>query len=398
MSQSSGYHRLLKVLFVNHTGKVGGAEASLLTLLNALASLHSDKVELAIAAPEDGHLLKCASAIGVRTIPTRRIKRLRRPRRANEIAITATTLLCGLVESIRVLREISPHIVHCNSLQCGVYFSIPTVLMGIPMVWHCRDVLMPHLAAKIVGMRSNAIIAISKSVAKVLSAHSLPEFKIHTIYNAVDTAQLEGAKEVDVRDFRTRCGVPEGGLLVGMVAHIVPWKRHDIFIKAASIISQQRDDVRFVIVGGDIFDEHELWLGYLMQLRSELSLKEKLTFAGAQNDMAVVMNAIDILVHPTPMEPFGRAVAEAMAAGKAVVAINAFGPAELISDGENGLLVSSPTPEEIAHAILRLIDDASLRESVGRMARKFVAEHLSPQFHANSVLKLWIEVLGKSSF
>lgn len=399
MSRGNGFPQRLKVLLVNHTGKVGGAEASLLTLLEALVSSHGDEVEITLAAPDDGHLLESAEAIGVRTIRTRWIKRLHRPKSARELVVAVKVLLRGAVDALQTLNIASPHIVHCNSLQSALYYALPTALKHTPMVWHCRDVLMPRLIARFIGMRSSAVIAISNAVVKMLSACGVPEGKVRVIYNAVNVAQFERPCKAAVSEFRKRCNVPDEGLLIGMVAHIVPWKRHDIFIRMASMLSKRYSNVRFVIVGGDIFGEHERWLKQLMQLANELSLGSKLAFVGAQKDMTTVMNAIDILVHPSPMEPFGRAIIEAMAAGKATVAVNAFGPAELISDGENGLLAQAPTPEALAGVVSRLIEDGALRERIGNAARRFVAERFSPQVHAKAILRLWLEVsnLGKSS-
>lgn len=394
MSRGNGSPQRLKVLLVNHTGKVGGAEASLLTLLEALVSSHSGEVEITLAAPDDGHLLESAESIGVRTISTRWIKRLRRPKSSRELALAAMALLRGAMDALQTLHTASPHIVHCNSLQSALYFALPTTLKCTPMVWHCRDVLMPRLIARLIGTRSSAVIAISNAVAKALLACGVSEGKVRVIYNAVNAAKFEHPYKAAVSEFRRRCGVIDDGLLIGMVAHIVPWKRHDVFIRMASMLSKRHPDVRFVIVGGDIFSEHEQWLKQLVQLGDELSLSSRLAFVGAQKDMTTVMNAIDILVHPSPMEPFGRAIIEAMAAGKAVVAVNAFGPAELISDGENGLLAQAPTPEALANAVNRLIEDDAFRERMGDAARQFVAKRFSPQVHANAILNLWLDVFN----
>lgn len=395
MSQGNGYRHWLKVLFANHTGKVGGAEASLLTLLRALTSLHGNTIKIALAAPSDGHLLAYADAAGVHILPVNRLRRLKRPKDAIDAIKLALSLLRGTADASFTLHAFSPHIVHCNSLQATLYFALPTTLRRLPIIWHCRDVLMPRSAARIAGICSSAIIAISNAVSNALIELGIPREKIHVIYNAVDVTSLEQADHSAVSRFREMCGVPEDGLLIGMVAHIVPWKRHDIFIHMAGIMARERKHAQFVIVGGDMFGEHKDWIGELMELRDKLALKDRLLFAGVRDDIATVMNAIDILVHPTPTEPFGRAIVEAMAVGKAVIAINAFGPAELISDGINGLLVDSPTPEALAQAAIRLIDDPQLRKSIGSAARMFVAERLSPPHHADAILKLWQKVLSK---
>ena len=391
VSQSIGYQRKLKVLFVNHTGKVGGAEVSLLTLLDWLNRLYGKSIQLMLAAPDDGDLLERAERCGVIIFPTNWLKRLKRPSNMRHLLNMIASIGRGSLKALKLLHSISPHIVHCNSLQSSLYFVLPTAFKRLPLVWHCRDLLMPKVVARFVGAFCDAIISISSAVAKELIKLGISERKVRLIYNAVDVSALKHVNDEQVKRFREACGVGEDGILVGMIAHMTPWKRHDLFIRMASSVAKERKDVRFVIVGGDIFEEQSGWLCFLSRMTKELSLEGALKFVGECKDIAIAVNAIDILVHPSPTEPFGRAIAEAMAVGKAVVAINAFGPAELIKHQENGLLVPSATPEALSKAVLRLVENEPLRLKLGEAAAKFVQTHLSPQLHAEKVFQLWLE-------
>jgi len=391
MSRSIGYQRKLKVLFVNHTGKVGGAEVSLLTLLDWLHRLYGDSIQLILTAPDDGSLLARAERCGALVFPANWLKRLKRPTNGRQLLGAVASVGRGSLKAFMLVHSVSPHIVHCNSLQSSLYFVLPTALKRLPLVWHCRDLLMPKAVARFVGAFCDAVISISSAVANELVKLGVRKKKIKLIYNAVDVSALKCVADELVKRFREACGVRDGSILVGMIAHMTPWKRHDLFIRMASLVAKERKDVRFVIVGGDIFEEQSEWLCSLSRMVKELSLEGVLTFAGECKEIAIAVNAIDILVHPSPTEPFGRAIAEAMAVGKAVVAVNAFGPAELIKHEENGLLVPSATPQALAEAVLKLVEDEPLRSKLGEAAAKFVQARLSPQLHAEKVFQLWLE-------
>ncbi len=78
---------------------------------------------------------------------------------------------------------------------------------------------------------------------------------------------------------------------------------------------------------------------------------------------------MDVFVHASDREPFGIVVIEAMALGKPVIAGAGGGPAEIITDGENGVLVPYGDEESLARAILRYLDDHAFAARVGAAAR-----------------------------
>ena len=103
-----------------------------------------------------------------------------------------------------------------------------------------------------------------------------------------------------------------------------------------------------------------------------LGLGDRVTFPG-RVDHATAMRLFagcSSFVLPSRHEPFGIVNLEAMAAGKAVVATRVGGVPEIVTDGENGLLVEPEDSAELATALRRLADDAALRERLGAAGRQ----------------------------
>lgn len=124
-----------------------------------------------------------------------------------------------------------------------------------------------------------------------------------------------------------------------------------------------------LVVGG----EHPLEPEYGPWLRGfarELGLADRVRFTGYQANVAEWMAAMDIVVNASRGEPFGMAIVEAMALGKAVVGPRDGGPLEIVRDGEDGLLVPPGDSVSLAGALRRLLEDPSERARLGREARR----------------------------
>ena len=175
-----------------------------------------------------------------------------------------------------------------------------------------------------------------------------------------------------VNRFRERLGADDGGCIIGMVAALVPWKGHRIFIRAAREVCRIDENVRFVIAGGDTFGDHPGYLDDLRKTCTEASLDGRLTFTGHVEDVMPLMAACDIVVLPSSNEPFGRVILEAMALEKAVVAVGAGGPRDIIEHGVSGILVDPHDHGVIAAEIMKLVDDPDKRRGMGRAGRERV--------------------------
>lgn len=126
-----------------------------------------------------------------------------------------------------------------------------------------------------------------------------------------------------------------------MVAHLVPWKRHDLFVEAAILLRDFRDaagrPITWTIAGSDLFGEHADYVASLRRRIDEAGLTDRFVWLEGRS-AADILPGLDLLVHPTAEEPFGRVICEAMAAGVPVVACDAAGPGSILEDGKTGFL------------------------------------------------------------
>ena len=357
----------MRILSVNTVGVAGGAERSLADLLPPLAALGH---ELAVACPR-GFLGEAAAAAGadVYTIPT---VRLRRPSPRHPGRLTGWLSLPAVCFRLAgIIRKRHPGAVHANSL--AAMLALPP-LHGLPALWHVRDLRLPRAAARLAALRAGAIVAISPAVAARLRELLPPgqHAKIALIPNGIpmpDPAALPGRAEA-----RRRLGLPPTAPLAGMLAHFIPWKRHDRLIAAAAALAARHPGLRFAIAGNDLFGEHA---DYVRRLRAQIAaagLEQRVILLGAVDQPMTFLRALDLLVHPADDEPFGRVVCEAMAAGTPVVAMNRGGPATILEHDVTGWLVDPGTPGALPVAVERLRADDTRRARLAARAAARVRE------------------------
>lgn len=129
-----------------------------------------------------------------------------------------------------------------------------------------------------------------------------------------------------------------------------------------------------------------LWLagdgperGALTALANDLDISERVHFLGWQDESQAVMRGADMLVCPSRHEPFGNVIAEAMACGKPVIATRSNGALELLEDGVSGLLAPIDDAQALAGLMRQLAGDETLKSKLGKAARAFWKDHLSPE-------------------
>jgi glycosyltransferase involved in cell wall biosynthesis len=170
--------------------------------------------------------------------------------------------------------------------------------------------------------------------------------------------------------------MPDDVELITFVGRVVPWKGPREFIAAMAVVARQHNNTRFLLVG-DANETPE----YVAELRQQINaegLHDRVTFIEHLSDMQAAYRASSVLIHASiEPEPFGMVVIEAMQAGTPVVAARSGGPLEIIEDGVSGLLVDPTNTAELAAAVIRLLDDAPLRQSIIAAAERRVADRFS---------------------
>ncbi len=191
-----------------------------------------------------------------------------------------------------------------------------------------------------------------------------------------------------------RLGVTDADCLIGIVAHILPHKGYDDLFQALALIREKVPNIRCLIVGEA---PRKRYLQRLLHLAERLSVRDRLTLVGMQDDVAPFLHAMDLFVLPSHTEGLPITILEAMAAGRPVVATAVGGIPEVVRDGETGILVPERDPRQLADAVLRLLETPGLAKAMGEAGRKRIEEAFTVEREARQTSLLYRQLLGARS-
>ena len=203
-------------------------------------------------------------------------------------------------------------------------------------------------------------------------AHGFPSNKLVMIPNGIDVERFcpdHKARE----EFRKKLGIADTESLIGLVGRIDPMKGHATFLRAAAILINGRQNVRFVCVG----EGPENYRRTLLSLTEELGLSNMVTWAEATDHMEAIYNALDVATCCSSYgEGFSNAIGEAMACGIPCVVTDVGDSKRIIGDA--GSVVMVDDPRALAEAWRRVLDmgDAE-RMKLGQRARARITQHFS---------------------
>lgn len=345
----------LRVAFLDHVATLSGAELALSRLIAALPNVDAHVILGADGALR-GALEQAGAAVEILPLDER-ARDVRRAQLGLHRASTSAALLTARYawRLARRLRDLDPDVVHANSLKSGYYGVLAARLAGKPVIWHLHDRLtadyLPPLAARLtrtaVRWLPDVVVCNSRETRRAAALPAAPADPV--IANPCCLATGSGRRSGDA--VRT----------IGMVGRLTPWKGQDVFLRAFAAVAADMPGLEARVIGAALFGEDD-YAGGLRDLARDLGIGDRVIFTGFIPDVARELAGLDILVHASVVpEPFGQVVVEGLAAGVPVVASNAGGPAETITDEGNGLLVPPGDVAALAAALRRLIADAALR-------------------------------------
>jgi glycosyltransferase involved in cell wall biosynthesis len=387
----------MRVLYVNHTAAVSGAERSLLALLAALPA----SVEPLVASPR-GRLSDAVERLGVATTEitetagSLRVHPLHTPRALAEMSFAA--LQIG-----RVARRHRAEIVHANSIRAGLELALARVGPAAKIV-HVRDCLPPGALTtatmRLIATTATTVLANSDYTAGTVRS-AAASARLEVMHPAIDIAEFDPAR-IDRADARAKLGVAgTRRVLLGVVAQLSPWKGQDTAIEALRLLRAQEVDAHLLLIGSAKFVanatrfDNEQYVAGLHRLIAEAGLGDRVSFLGERDDVPQLVRALDVLLLPSHEEPFGRALLEAMALEVPVLATNVGGPAELVREGRDGYLLPPREPEAWADGVRRIVEGPEQGHALGAAGRERVAEAFSAEDHAAAMLAVYERAVAR---
>ena len=192
-----------------------------------------------------------------------------------------------------------------------------------------------------------------------------------TIHSGMNIEAFLNAHRDDT--LRESLGISRDDLVVGKIARLFRLKGHEFLFEAASRICRTVPNVKFLLVGDGIYRER------IERLVEERGLRSHFVFAGlvSPSEIPRYVALMDVLVHLSLREGLPRALPQALACGKPVVAFDMDGAREVCLDGQTGFLVRAEDVPGLSAAVIRLLQDKELAHRMGTQGRELVQEQFS---------------------
>ena len=380
--------RPVRVLVLDHTGELGGAELALVRLLEVLGP----DVDVRVLLFSDGPLVSRLRAAGavVEVLPldpgTASTSRSALGRAGLAQLVSLARLVPFTWRLSRRVRALRPDVVHTTSLKADVLGVVPARVARAALVWHVHDRIaddyLPAPVARAFRWASTRfpaeVVVNSRATASTLpgpSTVAYPGF-------AADQVRTDGR--------------PSAGRspVVGMVGRISPTKGQLELVRAARGVLDEHPDATFRVVGAPSFGAQE----YAEQVHAEalrLGVAERVVWAGFVVDPSAELDGFDVCVHASPVpEPFGQVVVEAMVREVPVVATRAGGVVEILAGTPGdpaplGELVEPGDVESLARGISAVLADPEAAVDRARRAADVAQDRFAATRTAEVVSEVW---------
>jgi glycosyltransferase involved in cell wall biosynthesis len=355
---------------------IGGAEFGTLRLAKTAQAAGFDNV---IAIPPGGSAVAALFAdAGFETITF------------DEVIPSLTKPKHYIPPSIKLARELRRRqvdIVDCADIRAAFYGGLAGWLAGCAVISHVRcEIRDLTWRTKIFLKPVQHYVFVSHHSRNVFNM-KLAASQAEVIYDSIaPTADQTFARG----DARAHYGIPAEAFTVGMAARVHPGKDLETLIRAAAIAATA-DPSLFVLVAGDNQRDpgHRAYYDQLQSLLAELSVADRVRFAGFEGQMDRFFAAIDVFTLASHAEGLPLVILEAMAHHHPVVATDVGGISEAVENETTGLLVPPQDPERLAKAWLRLARDRSERERLVHNADDLLAGRFSEAKFREAITNLY---------
>lgn len=300
----------------------------------------------------------------------------------------------------KLLAEYRPDIVHTHSSKAGIIGRRAAYALGIPCIHTVHGAAFHYgqpkvlyhsyrLAEKLAAKWCQKIITVCDAMQHqyINAGIGLPSM-YQTIYSGMDVDRFL-QPSIPAHEIRQRFGINPDEIVIGKVARLFNLKGHKYLVEAASAIVKANPKVRFLLIGDGILQDQ------LQAQVTESGLKDHVIFAGLvpPNDVPNYVHAMDVLVHTSEWEGLARVLPQALICGKPIVSFDIDGAPEVCINNETGFLVPPRSIDQLTDAILKLVNNQSLRRQLGENGRRRFTDLFRHQTMTSQIREVYQEVL-----
>jgi glycosyltransferase involved in cell wall biosynthesis len=305
----------------------------------------------------------------------------------------------ALRELEKILRDQKPDIVHTHSGKAGILGRLAAKRAGVPIIIHTihgpsfgnfqnsfGNFIFRAAERKAARATSHFIVVADAMKNQYLAAGIGKPEQHAKIFSGFALGPFLAAKN-DL-ELRKKLGIAPDDFVVGKIARLFKLKGHDDLFAVAPGLVRQNPKIRFLLVGAGE------WRSRFENLAKSLGLEKHFIFTGLvpPEEVPKFIGIMDALVHLSLREGLPRALPQALASGKPVIAYDCDGASEICVDGKTGFLIQPGDLKNLTAKVIRLSNDHALREKLGKSGSDFVRENFSVEQMVDSIYNLYLKL------
>src|SRR5262245_18790923 len=253
-------------------------------------------------------------------------------------------------------------VLHLHGYGATTFGRMAAAIRGIPAILHEHANLtdtpwFQKVADRVLEPYTDIALAVSRSTAEfVVKARLVPASKVKVVYLGAPLDEFGRERSTDeVATARRELGIGPDDFAVGTITRLHESKGNEFLIEAAARVLRERPRARFILVGeGPLLSD-------LQSRASHLGLGARFVFAGFRRDAAATLSAFDLSVFPSLWEGTPLTAFEALSMGKPIVSTDADGLLDILTDGQDAVIVPKRDPDSLAEKIVWAMDHPAER-------------------------------------
>lgn len=381
----------IKILYLDHTPFIGGAQISLIEHLKKLDRQRFEPLVGCTAKAKELGLTDRYELAGLKY----RFLAMERLKFWHPAALIS--LWKNINELRGLLKKEQIKLIFANTIRTSIVAALASITGDTKVVWYLQDYTFPRLLYKLLRFIPAKILYVSRSVADFYQGNKgAKDEVIHIWRNFYEQAEQVSEQQRETK--RREWGVEIDMILVGFIGRLIEWKGAHVLLAAmAELIQSGATDIKAVFIGTGAGQQGAEYENRIKTMAADKGLEKNVIFTGFQTDIPVSMSALDIFcLTSIEPEPFSSVVIEAMMAKVPVIGTDIGGTPEIVKNRQTGLLVEADQADDLARAILLLSKDKLLRKNLADQAFDIVMKNNTGEMASRRLEAIYEQLYSRS--